>query len=336
MESTESSFVIVSPENSLFIGSPEKSFVIESTESSLVIIHDYFDRPPPLTAGEYCGSREWDILNSSSKGATTSQLVAALDIVTDVLDKENIPYAIMGGFSLQLRGMQGVRQNVDLAVPLSILNTDESPWLTIFRDELRILRPSVFLSGVKDMTHKTLFVQVGDPDNNDNTTHWVRVDLRFVGHEHSSDTNLGQSLLPVLEEFENERDLVSSPLSLEKQYHCLDLGYVLQDKLCMVKRSSTERDLADVTYILSGHLAEVGDVSWIDMELRTNFLGCYNAFSPNDLITDYFARALWLEGDYLWDRWTTIQKSEGSKPVPENNGWFWTRFFRRWSTPSKD
>ncbi|EAA32505.1 hypothetical protein GE21DRAFT_5589 [Neurospora crassa] len=329
MKSTERSLGIVSPQNSPFIKFPEDSDASASTESSLVIIEDYFDRPLPLRPGEYCGSHEWEILNSSSKGATTSQLVAALDIVTDILDKENIPYAVMGGFSLQLRGKQGVRHNIDLAVPLSMLNTDESAWLTVFKDELRILRPSVFLSGVKDMTRKTLFVQVGDLDNDDNAAHWVRVDLRFVGHEHSLDTNLDQSLLPVLEKFEQERDLVSSPLSSEKQYHCLKLGYLLHDKLCMIKSSSTKREIDDVTYVLSGHLAEVGDVRSIDMELRTNFLNCYDALSPNDLMTDYFARALWLEGDYLWDRWTAVQKSENSKPVPENKGWLWTRFFRR-------
>lgn len=137
MKSTERSLGIVSPQNSLFIESSEDNDASPSTQSSLVITEDYFDRPPPLRPGEYCGSHEWEILNSSSKGATTSQLVAALDIVTDILDKENIPHAVMGGFCLQLRGMQGVRQNVDLAVPLSLLSTDESAWLTVFKDELR-------------------------------------------------------------------------------------------------------------------------------------------------------------------------------------------------------
>lgn len=139
ISSTESSFVLVSPQDCPAIDSSGNSQVDNSTESSLVIIEDYYDvNPlPPSTPGEYCGIHEWEILKSSSKGATTSQLVAALDIVTDLLDKEDIPYAVMGDFSLQLRGMQGARRNVDLAVPLSILDADQSAWLTIFKDELR-------------------------------------------------------------------------------------------------------------------------------------------------------------------------------------------------------
>lgn len=134
--------------------------------------------------------------------------------------------------------------------------------------------------------------------------------------------------------------------SQRKHYHCLNLRYILRDKLCMLTQkppaSSTERerDLADVAYILTKHPDQIGSISWIPIYLRKNFINCYDAISPNDLMTDYFAKALWLPeeevgvGDYLWDRWTNGKSGESSKPVPEDNGKgsssFWTRFFRRW------
>lgn len=134
MESTKSSFVLVE--------SPENSLIIDSTESSLVIIKDYFKSHGQLPSkpGEYCGIREFERLNTSSKNPTASQLLDALDIVADIFDRKDVPYVVMGCFSLQLRGMKPgtrVRQNIDLAVPISILDADESAWLTIFKDELR-------------------------------------------------------------------------------------------------------------------------------------------------------------------------------------------------------
>ncbi|KAK3399991.1 hypothetical protein B0T20DRAFT_496188 [Sordaria brevicollis] len=344
MESVESSYVLVD--------SPENSFIIDSTASSLVIIEDYF-RPQeslPSKPGEYCGIREFDILNSSSKNATTSQLIAALDIVTDIFDQNDIPYAVMGGFSLQLRGMKSsvARQNVDLAVPISILDEDESAWLTIFKDDLRILRPSVFLTGVKDTTHKILFVQVptgggldGD-DNNSAAQSWVRVDLRFVtprhqdsSTSHSSSCSLASSNSPFPD---------SSP---NKNYYCLNLRYILHDKLCMISHPPTstserKRDITDVSYILTEHSDKIGHTGWIPLHLRKNFITCYDAFAPNDLKTDYFARALWIPeeevgvGDFLWAKWTAtdVNAEENNKPAPEEkedkgSSWFWTRWFSR-------
>lgn len=131
--------------------------------------------------------------------------------------------------------------------------------------------------------------------------------------------NLDQPHLPALSDFEASRDLVLFPSYSPsatpqnyiepKTYHCLKLAYVLHDKLCMIKKkkstehSTTERerererdrDLADAAYILSSHLASVCDeVRYIPMELRTSFVYSYNAMWPNDLMTDYFARVLWV------------------------------------------
>lgn len=159
MEPMENSFVLVSLKNSLAAESQENSHDIDftesrvtidslessdasiSTETPLNIIEDYFqlNPQPPTTPGEYCGINEWEFLKSSSKDPTTDELLAALDLVTDIFNKRDIPHAVMGGLSLHLRGMDSVhaRQNVDLAVPVSTLDADESAWLTIFKDELR-------------------------------------------------------------------------------------------------------------------------------------------------------------------------------------------------------
>ncbi|KAK1777143.1 hypothetical protein QBC45DRAFT_443802 [Copromyces sp. CBS 386.78] len=134
------------------------------------------------------------------------------------------------------------------------------------------------------MTLKTIFVQGSGNPNNDNdnnnetgdyvATRWVRVNL--LNQNQTLDQSL--PLLPVvLSGFENERHLVSfsTPLShhttlTSTTTHCLKLGYVLHDKLCMIKQQSSssssteqqqrrERDIADVAYMLSEqHLAEVG------------------------------------------------------------------------------
>ncbi len=60
-------------------------------------------------------------LDEDSKGATDYHLVDAADHVVQILDAHGIPYAIMGGFSLRLRGSPRVTFDLDLAVAASML-----------------------------------------------------------------------------------------------------------------------------------------------------------------------------------------------------------------------
>jgi len=77
-------------------------------------------RAPPLPqaqqpAGTYT-YQETANLTAQSQSAGPNHLTAAADYITQLFQTEGIPHALMGGFSLQLRGSPRNTFDVDIAV----------------------------------------------------------------------------------------------------------------------------------------------------------------------------------------------------------------------------
>jgi len=65
--------------------------------------------------------QELQRLNMQSEAATDDHLLDATDHVVQRLVAHGIPYAIMGGFSLRLRGCPRLTVDVDFAVEANML-----------------------------------------------------------------------------------------------------------------------------------------------------------------------------------------------------------------------
>ncbi len=71
--------------------------------------------PPPPPANTYTPEQR-DALQRDSANATEEHLVLATDLAVEKLAADGIPYALMGGFSLRMRGSARQTLDVDLVV----------------------------------------------------------------------------------------------------------------------------------------------------------------------------------------------------------------------------
>lgn len=72
-------------------------------------------QPQPADAGVYT-PHQHPALVAASRAATTSHLIAAADLMSQVFEAKHVPYAFMGGFSLKVRGSARDTGDVDIAV----------------------------------------------------------------------------------------------------------------------------------------------------------------------------------------------------------------------------
>lgn len=71
--------------------------------------------PPAPPAGTYSVA-ENEAMLAQSKTATNNHLVAAADYITRLFEANEVPFAIMGGFSMNIRGSIRETYDVDVAV----------------------------------------------------------------------------------------------------------------------------------------------------------------------------------------------------------------------------
>lgn len=72
-------------------------------------------QPTQQQPGTYTHEQQ-QVLIIAANRALTSQLLAAADLVSQVFQANDIPYALMGGLALKLRGSTRDTQDVDVAV----------------------------------------------------------------------------------------------------------------------------------------------------------------------------------------------------------------------------
>jgi hypothetical protein len=75
-----------------------------------------FHSSVPQTPSRTYTAEEGFSLASASAQAGLRHLLSAADYVSQLLSDKSIPFAIMGGFSLALRGHQRQTQDVDIAI----------------------------------------------------------------------------------------------------------------------------------------------------------------------------------------------------------------------------
>ncbi|KAF2828479.1 hypothetical protein CC86DRAFT_241231, partial [Ophiobolus disseminans] len=141
-------------------------------------------------------------LMNAANFASSSQLVAAAELMSQVFQANSIPYAFMGGFALKLRGSTRDTHDVDVAVGCTMQRLIE-----VLSGQSRVRRPAGPTSGVM-----RVFVLVGGQMNPGIPELWVAVDIILRGTcslgapdhlQNSSEvvafnTNTGQKQLPVI------------------------------------------------------------------------------------------------------------------------------------------
>lgn len=71
--------------------------------------------PAPPAPNTYT-PQDRDTLQQRSANATEEHIVLATDLVVGKLAAHQVPYALMGGFSLRIRGSERLTLDADLAV----------------------------------------------------------------------------------------------------------------------------------------------------------------------------------------------------------------------------
>lgn len=71
--------------------------------------------PPPQPAGTYSVAQSGP-LTEQSANATDAHLLAAADYITRLFEANQVPFAFMGGFSMNIRGSQRSTYDIDVAI----------------------------------------------------------------------------------------------------------------------------------------------------------------------------------------------------------------------------
>ncbi|WEW60957.1 hypothetical protein PRK78_006445 [Emydomyces testavorans] len=173
-------------------------------------------------------------LARESSRAELIQLVAAADHVACVLQGSTISFALMGGFSLWLRGSRRDTHDVDIAVGCNMLQLRE-----VLSAQQRILRPAGPVSGVM-----RIFVKVGGEHNPGIPELYVMVDLILCG-------SLGA---PVDVHTASELVTATTPLG-PRQFPLLNIGSILNSKLGAFFGRREASDYLDIKFITQ-HFAD--------------------------------------------------------------------------------
>ncbi|KAK3898708.1 hypothetical protein C8A05DRAFT_47053 [Staphylotrichum tortipilum] len=199
--------------------------------------------PAPPPANTYT-PQDRDTLQHKSADATEEHLVLATDLVVGKLAANRVPYALMGGFSLRIRGSARLTLDADLAVGGTMLALK-----TAISGDPRILLPRGPVSGVM-----RAYVRVGGPLNSMLSEVPVCVDLITEGSLGAPDNILGGS-----EEVEGMTDAGM------RTYRVVDMQHILASKLAAfhARGNLDSNDFKDLLWILltSNHSAQVREVS---------------------------------------------------------------------------
>ncbi|KAH7395256.1 hypothetical protein DE146DRAFT_659654 [Phaeosphaeria sp. MPI-PUGE-AT-0046c] len=169
-------------------------------------------------------------LTIAANRAVTSQLLAAAELMAQVFQANDIPYALMGGFALKLRGSTRDTYDVDVAVDCTMQRLIE-----VLSTQHSVRRPAGPTSGVM----MRVFVLVGGQSNPGVPELWVAVDVILHGSlgapEHPQDSS--------------EVVTVSTEAG-QKQFPVIDILHAMASKLNAYYSRQGPNDYTDITFLI--------------------------------------------------------------------------------------
>ncbi|PVH73494.1 hypothetical protein DL98DRAFT_607255 [Cadophora sp. DSE1049] len=200
-------------------------------------------------------------LASSAYLASELYLHAAALYITTLLDTHDIPNALMGGFSMYLRGSTRVTHDIDVAV-----GCDMQTLLQALSPEKRssVVRPLGPVSGVM-----RVYVEVGGEFEPSISSLHVSVDLILEG-------SLGAPLNP-----STSSELVpciSLITNTTTQYRIINVPAIISAKLNAFSSRASQNDYQDIIFLLMKYPQEIYDCrAQLNQEYRRVFVEQYAA-----------------------------------------------------------
>ncbi|KAK0118402.1 hypothetical protein ONS95_012691 [Cadophora gregata] len=214
--------------------------------------------PPSQPEGTY-NVYQSHPLAAAAYEASELHLHAAALYVTTLLDTHGIPNALMGGFSMYLRGSTRVTHDIDVAV-----GCDMQTLLQALSTDKRVVRPLGPVSGVM-----RVFVGVGGEHEPSISSLHVSVDLILQG-------SLGAPLDPSA-----SSDLIShvSPITnTATQYRIINVPAIMSAKLNAFFGRASQNDYQDIIFLLTKYPQEIYDCrAQLNQEHRQAFVEQYLA-----------------------------------------------------------
>ncbi|WEW55166.1 hypothetical protein PRK78_000595 [Emydomyces testavorans] len=169
-------------------------------------------------------------LASASAHAGFRHLLSAADFISQLLRGRNIPFAIMGGFSLGLRGSQRQTHDVDIATGCNM-----GQLIQAIAGQQRILRPAGPVSGVM-----RIYVQTGGDIDPGIPDLYVMVDLILSGGSLGAPDNVQAS---------SEVIAVNTDLG-PKNYPVLNILSITRSKLAAYFERASQNDYTDIAFLV--------------------------------------------------------------------------------------
>ncbi|KAH6716629.1 hypothetical protein BKA61DRAFT_308518 [Leptodontidium sp. MPI-SDFR-AT-0119] len=198
-------------------------------------------------------------LAASSHLANSFHLHAAAHHITALLDSHGIPNALMGGFSMYLRGSTRVTHDIDVAV-----GSEMQTLLQALISDKRILRPLGPVSGVM-----RIYVETGGAFDTSLSSLHVSTDLILQG-------SLGAPLDPT-----SSSELITYPSPTNQgttQYRILNVSAIASAKLNAFFSRASQNDYEDIIFLLMKYPQEIYDCrAQLKQEHRQAFIEQYAA-----------------------------------------------------------
>ncbi|KAK2797857.1 hypothetical protein FQN50_009062 [Emmonsiellopsis sp. PD_5] len=222
-----------------------------------------YGRVPELQIGSAGGTYTVEQLHSYmriSESAGTNHLVSAAEYIVQVFRTNNIPVAIMGGFSLLLRGSPRETQDVDIAVGCTMLQL-----LQVLSDQECILRPAGPVSGVM-----RIFVRMGGEIDQAIEGTYVMVDIILHGSLGAPDDPRTSS----------EVVNVQTHLGL-KAFPVLDVATIMSSKLGAFFGRGATSDFQDISWLLDNFPEKIHNVrTQLNQTHRQAFVNTFAQRNP--------------------------------------------------------
>ncbi|KAF2691387.1 hypothetical protein K458DRAFT_353109 [Lentithecium fluviatile CBS 122367] len=168
--------------------------------------------------------------------AANGQLIAAADFVSQVFRANNIPFALMGGFALKLRGSNRDTHDVDVAVGCTMQRLIE-----VLSAQSRVRRPAGPTSGVMKV-----FVRVGGQLNPGVSELWVAVDMILRGSLGAPDNPQNSSEV-----------LTFSTAAGPKQLPVIDILSAMGSKLNAYYARQGQSDYQDISFLITKYPEQI-------------------------------------------------------------------------------
>ncbi|KAI9710294.1 MAG: hypothetical protein M1820_002788 [Bogoriella megaspora] len=192
-------------------------------------------QPQSAPANTY-SAEQGSALALTAQNAGDKHLVAAADYIVQVFQANNIKYAIMGGFSLMLRGNKRETHDVDVAIGCTMQRLKE-----VLSPQARILRPAGPVAGVM-----RVFIKVGGQYNAGLTELNTEVDLILRGSLGAPDDPSAAS----------EAITANTPLG-QRSFLILNLPTIVAGKLNAFFARGENSDFIDIGFLIGGFFQQI-------------------------------------------------------------------------------